>query len=69
MLNCDGARLKIPNINSLVFCYQQVEALHKMDDSYFGEGLTLLGERFVKENLFLAVLLSCLFSKLCGLLM
>jgi hypothetical protein len=51
MLNCNGARLKIPNINSLVFGYLQVEVLQKMDDSYFGEGLTLLGERFVRENL------------------
>lgn len=66
MLNCNSARLKIPNINSLVFGYLQVEALQKMDDSYFGEGLTLLGERFVRENLLLLVLLSCLFSKLCG---
>lgn len=33
-----------------LFCVQ-VEALHKMDDSYFGEGLTLLGERFVLKIL------------------
>ncbi|KAG5533802.1 hypothetical protein RHGRI_027857 [Rhododendron griersonianum] len=27
-----------------------VQALHKMDDSYFGEGLTLLGDRFVRKG-------------------
>lgn len=29
--------------------YVQVEVLQEMDSSYFGEGLTLLGERFVTE--------------------
>lgn len=34
----------------LTFLYLQVEAIQKMDDSYFGEGLTLLGERFVRKR-------------------
>ena len=46
------------------FGYLQVEVLQKMDDSYFGEGLTLLDERFVREILLISVLLSFMFSKL-----
>lgn len=33
-----------------LFCVQ-VEAVHKMENSYFGEGLTLLGDRFLLEIL------------------
>lgn len=34
-----------------LFFYQQIMAFHKMESSYFGEGLTLIGERFVNEFL------------------
>lgn len=36
----------------LFFFYQQSLALHKMEYSYFGEGLTLIGERFVNDIFF-----------------
>ncbi|CAK9185073.1 unnamed protein product [Ilex paraguariensis] len=32
----------------------KVEAIQKMDNVYFGEGLTLLGERFVMEELMIS---------------
>lgn len=28
----------------------QVEAIHRMQESFFGEGLTLLGDRFVNKS-------------------
>lgn len=31
-------------------CYVQVEAINQMEGSYFGEGLTLLGEKWVRKN-------------------
>lgn len=40
----------------------KVEVLHKMPDSFFGEGLTLLGERLVRSNSAVRIWLHC-FSK------
>lgn len=39
-----------PKCKYLTFGYLQVEVLQKLDVSYFGEGLTLLGERFGREK-------------------